>query len=147
MISARLTTATVSNLNDATTYFFSVTAYNSAGLESQRSSEISYTTPSPPPGTYTLTVTNGTGDGSYPGGTSLKVTVSADPPPQGQQFDIWSGDTVILDDLRSSTTQAYHSASECHDYSHVLGFGDGHKRNTLLSAGRRSDHEDDWRDF
>ena len=48
-----VTTATVSNLNDATTYFFSVTAYNSAGLESQRSSEISYTTPSPPPGTYT----------------------------------------------------------------------------------------------
>ncbi len=35
-------TATVSDLDDATTYLFSVTAYNSAGLESSRSNEVSY---------------------------------------------------------------------------------------------------------
>jgi hypothetical protein len=41
----KTTTQTVSNLNDATTYFFTVTAYNTAALESQPSNEISYTTP------------------------------------------------------------------------------------------------------
>ena len=99
-----VTTATVSNLNDATTYFFSVAAYNSAGLESQRSSEISYTTASPAPDTYRLTVNNGSGDGTYTLGTSVIVT--ADPPAQGQQFTGWEGDTAILDDFRSSPTEA-----------------------------------------
>ncbi len=99
-----VTTATVSNLNDATTYFFSVTAYNSAGLESQRSTEISYKTPSPAPGTYRLTVNNGSGDGTYTTGTSVIVT--ADPPAQGQQFAGWEGDTAILGDLGSSPTGA-----------------------------------------
>ena len=61
-------TATISNLNDAAAYLFSVSAYNSAGLESARSNEISYTTPSSAPGSYTLTVNNGTGEGTYPVG-------------------------------------------------------------------------------
>lgn len=39
--------ATVSNLVDSTTYFFAVTAYDVAGLESDFSDEISYTVPSP----------------------------------------------------------------------------------------------------
>ena len=99
-----VTTATVSNLNDATTYFFSVAAYNSAGLESQRSTEISYKTPSPAPGTYRLTVNNGSGDGTYTTGTSVIVT--ADPPAQGQQFAGWEGDTAILGDSGSSPTGA-----------------------------------------
>ncbi|MGA7213039.1 MAG: fibronectin type III domain-containing protein, partial [Terrimicrobiaceae bacterium] len=43
------TTRTVSNLSDATTYFFTVTAYNSSRVESQPSNEISYTTPAPTP--------------------------------------------------------------------------------------------------
>jgi hypothetical protein len=55
-------TATISGLDDATTYLFSVTAYNSAGLESAPSNEIAYTTPSSPSETYSLTVNNGTGD-------------------------------------------------------------------------------------
>ncbi|HEY5705410.1 MAG TPA: PA14 domain-containing protein [Terrimicrobiaceae bacterium] len=99
-----VTTATVSNLNDATTYFFSVAAYNSAGVESQRSSEISYRTPSSPADTYRLTVNNGSGDGTYTLGTSVIVT--ADPPAQGQQFAGWQGDTAILDDFTSSPTEA-----------------------------------------
>ena len=52
------TTRTVSNLNDATTYFFTVTAYNSSRVESQPSNEISYTTPAPTP-TLTPTPTPG----------------------------------------------------------------------------------------
>jgi hypothetical protein len=40
------TTATVSNLADGTTYFFTVTALNTLGFESPPSNEVSYTTPS-----------------------------------------------------------------------------------------------------
>jgi hypothetical protein len=43
----KTTTFTVSNLNDLTTYFFTVVAYNAAGVESQPSNQISYTTPGP----------------------------------------------------------------------------------------------------
>lgn len=42
-----LTTATVSNLVVSTTYYFAVTAYDIAGLESDYSSEISYVVPAP----------------------------------------------------------------------------------------------------
>ena len=97
-------TATISNLNDATTYLCSVSAYNSAGLESARSNEISYTTPSSPPGSYTLTVHNGTGDGTYP--VDREVTVTANSPPPGQEFDDWEDDIAILDDFTSARTQA-----------------------------------------
>ncbi len=41
-------TATISVSMMRTTYVFWVTAYNSAGLESSRSNEVSYTTPSSP---------------------------------------------------------------------------------------------------
>ena len=97
-------TATISNLNDATTYWFSVSAYNGSGLESTRSNEISYTTPSAPPQTYLLTVINGTGGGPYPVGR--EVTVTADPAAAGEEFDDWEGDIAILDDFTSETTQA-----------------------------------------
>ena len=43
---------------------------------------------------YTLTVTNGTGSGSYSAGD--RVLVSANAPPAGQQFAAWTGDTSIL---------------------------------------------------
>ena len=44
----KTTTFTVSNLNDATTYYFVVAAYNAAKVESQPSNEVSYTTPPTP---------------------------------------------------------------------------------------------------
>ena len=43
----KTTTATVSNLASGKTYFFTVTARNSLGLESQPSNEVSYTTTTP----------------------------------------------------------------------------------------------------
>ena len=58
------TTASVSNLNDATTYFFSVTAYNALAVESLPSQEISYETTAPAAAAVskrTLTVNNGSG--------------------------------------------------------------------------------------
>jgi hypothetical protein len=53
-------TATIFDLDDATTYLFWVTAYSNAGLESSPSNEVSYTTALSPPETYMLTVINGT---------------------------------------------------------------------------------------
>lgn len=43
------TRATVPNLQDATTYYFVVTAYNTLGLESVPSNEVTFTTPPPVP--------------------------------------------------------------------------------------------------
>jgi PA14 domain-containing protein/List-Bact-rpt repeat protein/fibronectin type III domain protein len=97
-------TAIISNLNDTTTYLFWVTAYNSAGLESSPSNVLSYMTPSSSAEAYSLTVYNGTGDGSYPPGT--EVTVTARPPQPGEEFEVWEGDIAILDDFTSATTQA-----------------------------------------
>jgi hypothetical protein len=96
------TTATVSNLDDETTYFFTVTAYTTGALESQMSNEISFKTP--PLGAHTLTVNNGAGSGKYTEGTRLKV--SAKPPAKGQEFDRWIGDWQILDNPFEPTTTA-----------------------------------------
>jgi hypothetical protein len=97
-----VTTATIPNLADSTTYYFSVTAYNATtGIESQHSNEVPYTTP----GTlYTLTVVNGTGSGTYPYGA--QVPVSANDPMAGQQFAGWSGDKDILANFMSANTTA-----------------------------------------
>ena len=99
-----VTIATVPNLSNATTYFFAVTAYNTAG-ESQRSNVVSYTTPATPVELYSLTVNNGTGSGEYP--EAAEVRVSANPAPQGQQFEVWDGDWPILDDRTSKTPLAF----------------------------------------
>jgi hypothetical protein len=89
-----VTTATIPNLSDATTYVCWVTAYNSLGLESQPSNQVSYTTPSSNLIKYTLTVIRGSGSGPYPTGTY--VPVSADLPDPGEEFAYWDGDTSIL---------------------------------------------------
>jgi hypothetical protein len=99
----KTTTATVSNLNDGTTYFFTVTAYNAAG-ESQPSNQVSYTTSGAATGMHVLTVNNGSGDGNYAAGT--QVTVSANAPPPGQQFVGWTMDHQILANPQSPTTTA-----------------------------------------
>jgi len=57
------------------------------------------------PNTYPLTVTNGSGDGSYAAGTSVGIT--ADSPPSGKAFDKWvinSGNPSIANIYSSSTT-------------------------------------------
>jgi hypothetical protein len=99
----KTTTATVSNLNDGTTYFFTVSACNGAG-ERQPSNQVSYTTSGAPSGTHVLTVNNGRGDGNYSAGT--QVTVSANAPPPGQQFVAWTEDYQILGNPQSPTTTA-----------------------------------------
>ncbi len=52
--------------------------------------------------TYTLTVNNGYGDGSYTGGQQR--TITADSAPSGQMFDKWTGDTSHVADVNASST-------------------------------------------
>jgi len=96
------TTATVSDLNYSTTYYFTVTAYNTAGLESLPSNQVSHTTA--PLGAYRLTVDKGSGSGNYTPGT--QVTVKANAPDEGEKFERWMEDYQILLEPRDSTTTA-----------------------------------------
>jgi Divergent InlB B-repeat domain/Fibronectin type III domain len=100
----KTTTATVSNLNDGTTYYFTATCYTAEGVESQPSNEVSHRTPPPPFGAHLLTVANGSGSGNYTAGT--QVVVSASAPASGLEFDTWTEDYQILADPSSSTTTA-----------------------------------------
>jgi hypothetical protein len=52
--------------------------------------------------TYTLTVVNGSGDGSYLSGTV--VTITADAPAAGDVFNVWTGATVASASSPSTTT-------------------------------------------
>ena len=72
---------------------------------------------------YTLTVNNGSGDGTYLEGT--RVTVSADPPPGGQQFSMWTGDTPILSNQLLSTTSALIPAMNVSITATYTGSGGG----------------------
>ncbi len=58
----------------------------------------------PAPGTYAVTVNNGTGDGSYAAGAT--VTITADTALSGQEFDTWTvvSGSVTLASATSSTT-------------------------------------------
>jgi hypothetical protein len=55
-----------------------------------------------PTATYTLTIQNGTGSGSYEAGTQIPITAKA--PPAEQIFDKWTGDVSGVDDVNASTT-------------------------------------------
>jgi hypothetical protein len=130
-----VTTATIPNLSDATTYVCWVTAYNSLGLESQPSNQVSYTTSSSNPVKYTLTVIRGSGSGPYPTGTY--VPVSAESPDRGEEFAYWDGDTSILQaprtnseneafiPLRDVTITAVYSALPTYTVMVTMGTGDG----------------------
>jgi hypothetical protein len=55
-----------------------------------------------PAPTFSLTVVNGTGSGQYQENT--QVSISANTPPQGQEFDAWTGDASLLADASSANT-------------------------------------------
>ncbi len=58
---------------------------------------------------YDLTVDNGNGDGAYEAGTV--VNISADAAPEGQEFDIWTGDISGVSDVNSAATTITMQAS------------------------------------
>ena len=97
-----VTNTTVPNLSDSTTYFFTLKAVNTAGLQSQSSSEVSYKTPNP--AALVLTVNQGSGSGNYVAGTL--VPVSAGAAPAGKTFDRCTDDWVILSNPLIATTTA-----------------------------------------
>jgi len=68
------TTGTLSGLTGATTYYFAVTAYDSRGLESTPSNEVSFTTPSDPIPTVSIT---GPAAGSFTEPATLVLSASA----------------------------------------------------------------------
>jgi Fibronectin type III domain/Divergent InlB B-repeat domain len=99
-----VTSATISNLNDATLYFFSVTAYyDPSGPESSRSNEVFYKTPAQQEILYFLTVNFGTGSGPYPYAAEVRVTASPQP---GEEFAYWDDDRDILANFMSADTTA-----------------------------------------
>lgn len=55
-----------------------------------------------PPDQYALTVTSGTGDGNYYGGTVVNIV--ADAPAPAHHFTYWSGDTTGIANVNASTT-------------------------------------------
>ncbi len=77
-------------LTNGATYFYVVSAVNLAG-ESANSSQAS-AKPVAPPATFTLSVVNGTGSGTYAAGAT--VSISANAPPSGQVFVNWTGASV-----------------------------------------------------
>ena len=85
-----VTTATIGNLNDATSYYFTVRPINRMGFESLPSNEVAHRTLDA--AASRLTVNNGSGSGNYIAGTI--VTVSSNPPPSGKAFDRWLNDWV-----------------------------------------------------
>ena len=86
-----VTAATIGNLNDATTYYFTVRAMNTMGLQSEPSNKVAHTTSDA--AAFRLTVNNGSGSGNYIAGTI--VTVSSNPPPSGKAFDRWLDGWVV----------------------------------------------------
>jgi len=52
--------------------------------------------------TFTLTVNNGTGDGTFTAGTV--VNISADAPPAGKVFDKWTGDVSNVANVNAAST-------------------------------------------
>lgn len=50
---------------------------------------------------YTLTVSGGTGAGSFQSGTNINISAT---PPAGQCFTVWGGDTQYLADANSAST-------------------------------------------
>ena len=75
--------------------------------------------------TYALTVTGGTGGGTYAAGTTVNVSAST---PSGQQFAGWTGDITILagqDPSKASTTATMPSQNASLTATYLAGNGTG----------------------
>ncbi len=60
--------------------------------------------------TYDLTVSGGSGSGTYVDGAT--VSISANPAPEGQIFDTWVGDVSTIEDVDNSNTTIQISGSD-----------------------------------
>ena len=75
--------------------------------------------------TYTVTVTNGSGDGNYLAGAQVAITADAAPP--GQQFAGWTGEVTFGDASSPTTTFTMPSSAVevTATYSDSTGTGTG----------------------
>ena len=71
-----VTNATLSGLVDGTTYYFALTAYDTAGLESVYSQEISYTVPVSTNGPPSISLTAPTNGASFLAGGNINLAAS-----------------------------------------------------------------------
>lgn len=95
-------TGTASNVIAGRTYYFAATAYNSVGLESDFSNEVSYTVPTvpPPPGNLRLTFqmqSSGSPLGPFTNvtGASVTITNQVNPINPGQYYRVAITSTVL----------------------------------------------------
>jgi Divergent InlB B-repeat domain len=104
----KVTQATVDNaeLPAQSTIFFTATAYN-AGLESEPSNEVAFNVPIPE-----LVSLIGVKFGSLDLPQGTQVVVQADPPPAGESFAGWTGDTAILTNPSQPSTTAIIPATD-----------------------------------
>ncbi len=109
--SATNTSASITGLHCDSTYQFTLFAKD-IGHNLSEPVFLNVTTdscPFVPPPTWTLTVNNGTGSGSYPEGTSITITADLEPVDCKKSTDcdarfVWTGDTKYLADTNEWTT-------------------------------------------
>lgn len=92
------TSCTVSDLTNGTEYTFTVVATNEAG-NSPASDSVKAT---PKADAFVLTVTNGTGSGSY--APNREVSIAANPAAEGKVFDRWVGDVDGVENINNPNT-------------------------------------------
>lgn len=92
----------ITGLESGTSYDFTVVAVDAAGNISASSNAITETTSGDTNPTYTLTVTNGTGDGGYSEGAAVNIV--ADAAPEGMEFDHWTGDVANVINVNDPST-------------------------------------------
>ena len=98
-------TVPYSGLSYSTTYTVNISGFADAAGNTMIPDAInSFTTTTAPPATYTLTVINGTGGGSFAAGVS--VTITANTAPAGQVFNGWTstGGGSFADAAATTTT-------------------------------------------
>ena len=108
MVSCGTTTSTslaITGLASGTTYAMTVKAKDAAGNVSAASTTLNVTTTK-----YTLTVTGGTGGGTYKDGTV--VAIAANAPATGKVFDKWTGDVTNVANVNAASTTITMSAAK-----------------------------------
>jgi len=120
-----VTNATVTGLLAGTTYYFAVTAYDSAGLESDFSAEVSYTVPALPPAAVTLTAPANGANYLAPASISLAASVTTNSHTINQ-VQFYNGATLLGTVTTAPYTFAWNNVSAgTYSLSAQVGYDSG----------------------